>query len=1037
MKKAALFLFLIFNCFFSLLFAQIENTDYFDGQIYFKLKDSYPLPSKILSDKVNLLDFPFLNEVKDVYAISKLRASFYFAKQENLRQTFRLYFNKAEKVNELLELLKENPIVEYAERVPIHRKTIVPNDLGANNTGSSGQWFLHKIKAQQAWDLTLGNSAIKVAVVDDAVQTTHPDLVNVCIAGRDVSDNDNNPNPPNATFDHGTHVAGIIGAQTNNGVGIASIGFGISIIPVKATNEAEFVTDGYEGVTWAINNGADVINMSWGSSEGSQTGQNIMNAGNAAGVVLVAAAGNDNVSSTFFPAGFNFVISVASTSSSDAKSSFSNYGSWIDISAPGSAIRSTVPGNGYDLKSGTSMASPLVAGLCGLMLSANPNYTPAQILTCLQESSDNINAQNSNYIGQLGGGRINAEASIICANASAVAFDASVSSIISPVNSSCETNFQPEITLRNNGQSAITSLQITIQLDASSPTIFNWSGSIASQQSINLILPAMTASVGNHTLNICSSTINNTQTDGFISNNCKTRLFTIVSSIGNNLPFIETFESGNFSNNGWSLINPDNSLTWEIITAQGSIPGSKSARIPFFSYTSIGERDGLVSPTFNMMPYSNVSLSFDHAYRRYEAGVSDSLIISVSTDCGATYPTRIFVGGESGSGTFATAGISTADFIPNNVDVWCDGPIGSDCLNLDLSSFAGNTGVRIKFEGYNNYGNNLYLDNINIIGTVVGAPAISDFAIQGNTSVCSGEQVLFTNLSGNLPTGFSWSFEGGTPAVSTLENPSVTYIQPGTYSVTLVATNSIGQDTEVKTNFITVEPAPIIEVFSTALEVCKGTAVTLTATGADMYEWSPIIAISSTTGSSIQAGPPTTTTYTAEGLSSLGCSASSTITIVVNDLPSVPQVTQLTGGGLQSSSSIAYQWFFNGIEIPGATFQTCIPEQTGEYQVEVENDKGCKRRSEILFQNVTSIDDLFDFSTDFVISPNPANNIISILNAPFAIEQLSIVSIAGKLVYQSESNMSSINVSDFASGIYFVRIQHKNGSTFRRLVIEN
>jgi len=1037
MKKTVLLLFLILNCFFTLLFAQVDNTNYFDGQIYFKFKDNFHLPSKFLSEKADLSDFPFLNNVKNVYGISKIRASFYFAKQENLKRTFRLYFDKTEKVNEILELLKGNQFVEYAERVPIHRKTVVPNDLGANNTGSSGQWFLHKIRAQQAWDLSLGNSAIKVAVVDDAVQTTHPDLINVCLAGRDVASNDNDPNPPDATFDHGTHVAGIVGAQTNNGLGIASIGFGISIIPVKATNEVEFITDGYEGVTWAINNGADVINMSWGGSEGSQTGQNIMNAGNTAGVVLVAAAGNDDVSSTFFPAGFNFVISVASTSSSDAKSSFSNYGTWVDISAPGSTIRSTVPGNGYSLKSGTSMASPLVAGLCGLMLSANPNFSPAQILTCLQESADNIDAQNANYIGQLGGGRINAEATIICASASAVAFDASVSSIISPPNSTCETNFQPEITFRNNGLSVITSLQFTIQLDASTPTIFNWTGSIASQQSINLILPAMTAAVGNHSLNICSSTINNSQPDGFLSNNCKTKLFTIVSSVGNSLPFIETFESGNFSTNGWSLVNPDNLLTWEIITTQGSTPGSKSARIPFFSYTSIGERDGLVSPTFNLMPYSTVSLSFDHAYRRYEAGVTDSLIISISTDCGATYPTRIFVGGESGTGTFATAGISTADFIPNSVDVWCNGPVGSDCVNLDLSSFAGNTGVRIKFEGYNNYGNNLYLDNINITGTIVGAPAIADFSIQGNTSVCAGEQVLFTNLSGNLPTGFSWNFEGGTPAISTIENPTVTYSQSGTYSVTLVATNSIGQDTEVKTNFITVTPVPVIGVSSSELEVCKGTAVTLTATGADSYEWSPIIAISSTTGSSIQAGPPTTTTYTVEGLSSFGCSANSTITIVVNDLPSVPQITQLSGGGLQSSSSLSYQWFLNGIEIPGATFQTYIPEQTGEYQVEVENDKGCKRRSEILFQNVTSIADLIDSSTEFVISPNPSNNIISILNAPFAIEQLSIVSIAGQLVYQSESNINFINVSDFSSGFYLVRIQHKYGSSVRRLVIEN
>ena len=152
MKNAALLLFFISNCFFSHLFAQIENTAYFDGQIYFKFKDIYPLPSKFLSDKANISEFPFLNKLKDVYGISKLRASFYFAKQENLKRTFRLYFNQSDKIDELISQLKNDPNIEYAEKVPIHRKTIVPNDLGANNTGSSGQWFLHKIRAQQAWD---------------------------------------------------------------------------------------------------------------------------------------------------------------------------------------------------------------------------------------------------------------------------------------------------------------------------------------------------------------------------------------------------------------------------------------------------------------------------------------------------------------------------------------------------------------------------------------------------------------------------------------------------------------------------------------------------------------------------------------------------------------------------------------------------------------------------------------------------------------------------------------------------------------------
>jgi len=265
--------------------AQQQHPHFFDGQLYVKFKNHVALPIAKNTDVIELEAMPKLKELAQTFGITRVRASFYFARQTELRQTLRLYFQNAQQTDELIRSLEKWPEVDYAERVPLHKTSLTPNDLGANNTSSTGQWYLHRINAQAAWDIATGSSTVRVAVVDDAVQTTHPDLNDACVAGRDVSDNDNNPNPPDNTFSHGTHVAGIVGAETNNGTGIASIGFGISIIPIKATNEVEFITDGYEGVTWAINNGADVINMSWGGSGGSQTGQNIRNAGNTAGVV--------------------------------------------------------------------------------------------------------------------------------------------------------------------------------------------------------------------------------------------------------------------------------------------------------------------------------------------------------------------------------------------------------------------------------------------------------------------------------------------------------------------------------------------------------------------------------------------------------------------------------------------------------------------------------------------------------------------------------------------------------------------------------
>ncbi len=1011
--------------------AQNFSANYFDGQIYFKIKNEAELPAKYSSDKAEISDFEFLGNVAEQFEITKLRSSFYFAKDENIRRVFRVYFNKVEEVEEFINYLKAQTQIEYAEKVPLHKVTLTPNDLGPNNTGSSGQWSLYKIRAQQAWDISTGSSSIKVAIVDDAVQTTHPDLNDVCLAGRDVADNDNDPNPPNNAYDHGTHVAGIVGAETNNGTGVASIGFGISLIPIKSTNDPDFITDGYEGVVWAIDNNADVINMSWGGSGGSQTGQNIMNSGNNAGVVLVAAAGNDDVSTTFYPAGFNNVISVASTSSTDAKSSFSNYGTWIDISAPGSSIRSTIPSTSYSSKSGTSMASPLVAGLCGLMLSANPILTPQEVLDCLQLTADNINSQNGNYIGQLGSGRINAEAALECASASALAFDAGVITIVSPSGSTCNPTFQPVISIRNTGQSTISSLLITYQIDAQNPGSFTWNGTLNSQSNQLVTLPEITSIIGNHTLTICSSTINGIQVDGFSGNNCKTMMFSIVSPIGIALPFNETFESGNFSANGWTVSNPDNSLGWEVITTTGTSPGNKSARIPFFSYSATGQRDALITPTLNFSAYTDLILTFDHSYRRYQSGSTDSLIVSVSTDCGETYPNRIFIGGENGQGSFATATISTADFLPASADDWCDGPVGSGCTLIDLNAFSGLTGIRIKFEGYNNYGNNLYLDNINIDGTIAGAPAIADFTVAGNATICEGEEILFTNLSGNQPGSYEWTFAGGTPATSNDVNPTVSYLSPGVYQVSLLASNIFGQDTEVKTNFIVVEASPALSIAANPSEICKGTPTTLTGFGAADYQWSPVIAISSTTGETITANPSQTTTYTLTGTSLAGCESTADFTLIVNELPDQPTIDD-SNGVLSSSEGFSYQWYFNNEPIVGANSQNYEPSQDGLYFVEVTSQNGCSRKSNgFNFEGAVGISSTFDQKLS--LFPNPAKGFVRVEGLS-SFEYL-IYQSNGQLAHKGFSQNGVILLNDFSAGLYFVQIINEKQSFVEQIVI--
>lgn len=399
--------------FSTILFSQTKNENYIDGEIYLKVKDNYKVDFdfKSKSPNIDIKNVPFLEEAKRRLDFS-VKSSLYFAKSEKLRRTLRISTQDYENIDKLIRELEQLEQVEYVEKVPINRTSLTPNDLGGNTT--TGQWGLHKIEAEDAWTVTTGSSSIVVAVVDNAFQTNHPDLAGKFVTGRDVSDNDSNTNPPNAGFSHGTHVAGIVGAKTNNGTGIASVGYDVSIMPVKATpnnGNNGYIYDGYEGITWAADNGADVINMSWGGNSFSTTAQNIINDASAQGVILVAAAGNNNSADIHYPAGYNQVISVAATDINDNKASFSNYGSWIDVSAPGASINSTVPYGNYSTFNGTSMASPMVAGLCGLILSVNPMLSSSQVEDCLTGTTDYINS----FVGSLGTGRINAHQAVLCA----------------------------------------------------------------------------------------------------------------------------------------------------------------------------------------------------------------------------------------------------------------------------------------------------------------------------------------------------------------------------------------------------------------------------------------------------------------------------------------------------------------------------------------------------------------------------------------------------------------------------------------------
>jgi len=333
--------------------------------------------------------------------------------------------------------LSKSPQIESVEPNTIIHTEFTPNDplFGTQwhleNTGQNGGTAGKDIKIKQAFDTTQGSPNVVVAVIDTGVDLTHPDLIDNLdrngsnqVIGFDYANNDNNPTDDDG---HGTHIAGIIAAKGNNNLGVTGVCPTCKIMPIKFLDNTGngSTANAVSAMNFAIANGAKVINLSWGSNSYSSSLQNVINTAYNSGIVVVASAGNDNVTDFQFPSDMGHVISVAATDRQDHKAFYSNYNDRITVSAPGSDILSTFPAgvnlggscgdntlapinDGYGYCTGTSMASPVAAGVAALVASQNPSYTPDQIAATLINTSDNTDSLNSNYIGLLGGGRVNA-----------------------------------------------------------------------------------------------------------------------------------------------------------------------------------------------------------------------------------------------------------------------------------------------------------------------------------------------------------------------------------------------------------------------------------------------------------------------------------------------------------------------------------------------------------------------------------------------------------------------------------------------------
>lgn len=366
----------------------------------------------------------------------------------DLTRIYNLYFPEEIPVRSVCSDLLNLDGIEYAE--PWY---LVPYHMEYNDPRYEDQYSLERIEADRAHDISTGDRTVPVAIVDTGIDMDHEDLIaNLWINpgedlngdgeiqnnernrrddddngyvddfyGWDFDDNDNYPDDPGngMAAGHGTHCAGIASAVTNNRVGIASVGYSCGILPIRAGGrqgeEAEYYA---EGVEYAATVGAKVISCSWGPPMDIRVIRDACDYAYEHDALMVGAAGNLDPQmpmirpeDPIYPAAYDNVIAVAGTDQNDRKwgdeDEGSNYGRWVDISAPGYEILSTFLRDGYEVHSGTSMATPLAAGVAVLLRATFPDLNVDEIVDLFLEGADDIEDQNRNYHGKLGAGRVN------------------------------------------------------------------------------------------------------------------------------------------------------------------------------------------------------------------------------------------------------------------------------------------------------------------------------------------------------------------------------------------------------------------------------------------------------------------------------------------------------------------------------------------------------------------------------------------------------------------------------------------------------
>ncbi len=415
-----------------------QNTsDFYPNILLLKLKSEYKelangnnINSCDLQNVLDKLDNSTISRIFSHHQTPETKVNRYGDSLVDLSLWYELRYDGNIPVYKLKNLLIETALFQNVQQRGINHLLYTPND-----TFISRQYYLRSIKALHAWDVEQGDTNVVVGITDTGIDKVHEDIINGIkynyndtidgidndndgfidnFCGWDMGNNDNNAQW--GVLGHGLFVSGFVSAVADNHLGIAGVGYHTKVLPVRVDDSLGYLSKDYEGIVYAADHGASIINCSWGGLHGDKFGNDVVDyASNNKGALVIAACGNSDNDVFLFPASYENVMSCAATDSMDVRWNYSSYGSQVDISAPGTFVYSTWINNSYSSSHGTSFSSPIVAGVAALVKAHYPQLTNWQIREQLRVTADNIDTIQSNisYAGKLGAGRVNAYRALV------------------------------------------------------------------------------------------------------------------------------------------------------------------------------------------------------------------------------------------------------------------------------------------------------------------------------------------------------------------------------------------------------------------------------------------------------------------------------------------------------------------------------------------------------------------------------------------------------------------------------------------------